>query len=135
MNGASQVTSDTIYVSFPEGGSTTLYVTEVDAQGKPVAGAVGFTYKVTVDKTSVTLSDGSAPVNVTLTNQETKTKAKKETETETETEKATEKQTEAAASVKTGDNTPLELYMTMLLAAAFVLLMGEKRRRKGASNQ
>jgi pilin isopeptide linkage protein len=126
LGGAAEATSETVYVAFPEGGSKTLYVTEVDAQGNPVAGAADFAYEVSVDKTSVTFDENSGPKTVTITNKE-----QGETETETETEAATEKQTEAAKSVKTGDETPIALYTTLLLAAAFVLLMGEKRRRRG----
>ena len=41
-----------VFVAIAPGGSQTLYVTEVDANGKPVAGAAGFKYTVQVDKTS-----------------------------------------------------------------------------------
>ena len=41
LAGGSEVTAQ-VKVSIPEGGSITLYVTEVDSEGNPVAGAAVF---------------------------------------------------------------------------------------------
>ena len=110
-----------VFVAIAPGGSQTLYVTEVDANGKPVAGAAGFKYTVQVDKTSVTLSEANTEAHVTITNTET------ETETESETKKTT--------SVKTGDDTPIAPYMALMFAsmamlAAEIHLQTQKTQRK-----
>ena len=110
-----------VFVSIAPGGSQTLYVTEVDANGKPVAGAAGFKYTVQVDKTSVTLSEANTEAHVTITNTET------ETETESETKKTT--------SVKTGDDTPIAPYMALMLASMAMLAAEFICRRKRRSEK
>ena len=105
-----------VFVAIAPGGSQTLYVTEVDANGKPVAGAAGFKYTVQVDKTSVTLSEANTEAHVTITNTET------EIETESETKKTT--------SVKTGDDTPIAPYMALMLASMAMLAAEFICRRK-----
>ena len=110
-----------VFVAIAPGGSQTLYVTEVDANGKPVAGAAGFKYTVQVDKTSVTLSEANAEAHVTITNTET------ETETESETKKTT--------SVKTGDDTPIAPYMALMLASMAMLAAEFICRRKRRSKK
>ena len=110
-----------VFVAIAPGGSQTLYVTEVDANGKPVAGAAGFKYTVQVDKTSVTLSEANAEAHVTITNTET------ETETESETKKTT--------SVKTGDDTPIAPYMALMLASMAMLAAEFICRRKRRSEK
>ncbi len=110
-----------VLVAIAPGGSQTLYVTEVDANGKPVAGAAGFKYTVKVDKTSVTLSEANTEAHVTITNTET------ETETESETKKTT--------SVKTGDDTPIAPYMVLMLASMAMLAAEFICRRKRRSEK
>ena len=110
-----------VFVAIAPGGSQTLYVTEVDANGKPVAGAAGFKYTVQVDKTSVTLSEANTEAHVTITNTET------ETETESETKKTT--------SVKTGDDTPIAPYMALMLASMAMLAAEFICRRKRRSKK
>ena len=110
-----------VFVAIAPGGSQTLYVTEVDANGKPVAGAAGFKYTVQVDKTSVTLSEANTEAHVTITNTET------ETETESETKKTT--------SVKTGDDTPIAPYMALMLASMAMLAAEFICRRKRRSEK
>ena len=110
-----------VFVAIAPGGSQTLYVTEVDANGKPVAGAAGFKYTVQVDKTSVTLSEANTEAHVTITNTET------ETETESETKKTT--------SVKTGDDTPIAPYMALMFASMAMLAAEFICRRKRRSEK
>ena len=110
-----------VFVAIAPGGSQTLYVTEVDANGKPVAGAAGFKYTVQVDKTSVTLNEANTEAHVTITNTET------ETETESETKKTT--------SVKTGDDTPIAPYMALMLASMAMLAAEFICRRKRRSEK
>ena len=110
-----------VFVAIAPGGSQTLYVTEVDANGKPVAGVAGFKYTVQVDKTSVTLSEANTEAHVTITNTET------ETETESETKKTT--------SVKTGDDTPIAPYMALMFASMAMLAAEFICRRKRRSEK
>jgi hypothetical protein len=130
LNGAAEA-SATVSVSFPDGGSTTLYVTEVDASGNPVAGSASFQYEMTVDQSNVTISEDNLEATVTIINKEQEepgTEATEESSAKTSTQ---ETQTEQQAQgVKTGDDTPIALYLTLFLAAALVLLEGERRRRR-----
>ncbi len=124
MNGGSE-SSEVIIVSFDDGGSQKLYVTEVDANGKPVADAPDFEYEVSVDKASVTLSEENYSDSVTITNKE-----KTETKTKSEDEMETEESKKSGKSVKTGDETPVEMYMLLLLAAAAALVvLGYRKKR------
>ena len=83
-----------------KGESVTLYVTETDASGKPIVGAQGFAYDVSVSATSVTLDETHAGLSVVITN------AEQEVETETEIETENEKKTQ-----RTGDDTPVAMYL------------------------
>jgi hypothetical protein len=135
LGGGTEVTSETIYTALDENGSKTLYVTEVDAQGNPVDGSVGFIYKMTVDQTSVTIREGSE-ASVTITNQEIRaSEALEDTESYEESieedETKEEKQTEQAKSVQTGDETPIGMYTFLLIASALLLFSEERKRRLG----
>lgn len=118
LNGGSEV-SEKVMVAVTSGQATKLYVTEVDADGNPVAGSAGFEYEVTVSKTSVSLDEEHTKASVTITNKIV------EEETETEAEKKKE-------TPKTGDETPIMPYLGLLLAAGFVLILGAYRRRRNA---
>ena len=118
LAGGSETEAEVI-VAIAPGGTQTLYVTEVDANGKPVTGAAGFKYTVQVDKTSVTLSEANAEAHVTITNTET--------ETESETKKST--------SVKTGDDTPIAPYMALMFASMAMLAAEFIYRRKRRSEK
>ena len=123
LAGGSEV-SAVIEVSLFDGNPQTVYVTETDEDGNPIAGAAGFKYDVTVSETSVTLDMENSSAEVTITNQE----EEEETETETETE------TEKPKAPKTGDETPIVPYLGLFLAAGFVLVEGERRRRRNNAN-
>ena len=114
MDGESSVSVST-YVNMPVGGgSTTLYITEVDEDGVPVKGSEGFTYTVTVDKESVTFTEEVLYQEVTITNKE-----------------IAEEETEKKDAVKTGDESNAEGFLAMFAAAMFAILavFGKKRRR------
>jgi pilin isopeptide linkage protein len=145
LGGASEV-SVTVPVVMPESGEITIYVTEVDENGTPVADSDDFGYEVTLSQTEVTLTKAKYAGEVTITNLEkaepepkdAKTGEETETETETETNAVAETETnattttateKAAESVKTGDDTPMELYVLLLAGSAVLLLIEEKRRR------
>ena len=136
MNGESEITAQ-VKVSMVDGDSITLYVTEVDADGKPVADAENFTYEVTVDGSKVTLNADDMTGNVTITNQELKEENEETEETaveKTSTEKSSSEKAASTAtkSVKTGDNTPIAAFVILLIAAVAAIVAGIyfKRRKK-----
>ena len=150
LNGGSTVTAQ-VKVSMADGETVTLYVTEVDADGKPVSGTEGFQYEVSVDETKVTLDSNNMTGNITISNQEQKeeseetkeTKETKETEettvektsseTSSETSSAPEKTSSTSTkSVKTGDNTPIAAFVILLIAAITAIVAGIyfKRHKK-----
>lgn len=113
LGGKSKI-SVTVPVALTEGQVQKLYVTETDENGVPVDS--DFAYEVTVQGGAVSMDTESPKASVTITNQE----LPEETETELETEKQTEKKKEA---VKTGDDTPIAVYISLMAAALIVLLL------------
>jgi LPXTG-motif cell wall-anchored protein len=84
LSGTSEV-STFVSVTMPGTGSHTLYVTEVDKDGKPVASDSSFAYQVTVTDTEVTFSDAVYSAEVTILNRE-KTQSSEQPATEAPTE-------------------------------------------------
>ena len=136
MDGGYEV-SETINVGLAQSGAkVTLYVTETDSNGKPVAGSEGFGYKVTVSADSVTLDETNMTAEVIITNQEESTV----TETPTPTPSSdggngggSEDHSGGyggGKSPKTGDDTPIGTYLMLLLAAAMLAAETERRRRR-----
>jgi hypothetical protein len=131
LNGTSEV-SERVMVAIPDNETVLLYVTEVDADGTPVAQDAKFAYEVTIEGSVINMDDQNISDAVTIINkrkEETAIRTETKTELETETELKTESDT-TVNSVKTGDETPVEFYMILLVAAAIFLLMGEARRRR-----
>ena len=89
------------------GDKKTYYVTETDADGVPVAGSASFAYAVSVDKTSVTLSGEDDRGTVVITNATTESPGIGSIPTD---------------SVRTGDETPIGLYIAVFAGSAVVLL-------------
>jgi pilin isopeptide linkage protein len=127
--------SATVGVILPASGTVTLYVTEVDADGIPVAEDAAFAFDVTIDGSTVSLDGQNTSAQVTITNQ-----LKDDTETLDEPE---QKQTgtstgtssgSTATAVKTGDDTPTGLYLILLAASACIILLivAVRRRRRDA---
>ena len=128
LAGGSEVTATT-RVSLPDRNTAvTLYVTEVDANGTPVAGASGFAYTVTTSNETVTLSAEHAEEYVIITNQEIP-ETEEETETEFETETESE-ETETETTPKTGDTTDLTLYLLLMAGSAMSVLLLMLYRKK-----
>ena len=134
LAGGSEV-SQVINVGLDVNKAVTLYVTETDSNGKPVAGTSGFAYKVSVDGSTVTIDEANENASVTITNTENST-----TTTTTTTEEKEESESGSSASShsmssstkapKTGDDTPIAMYVIILIAAAALIVSGfEKRRR------
>jgi hypothetical protein len=146
LNGTSQA-SATVKAVLPESGTLNLYVTEVDANGTPVSQSTGFPYEVTVSGSEISLDVNNPSAAVTITNkgQQPQTTATTETTKATESESESESETvqstaagsteqtnAATTSVKTGDDTPMELYLILLAASAAIILLviTERRRRR-----
>ena len=129
LAGGSEATAQ-VNVALPESGSITLYVTEVDSNGKPVAGAASFKYDVTVDNAQVTLNDDNLSANVVITNKENSTKV-----TPTPGTPNTPNTTggfSGKSAVRTGDSTPIGGFIALFAAAAVIAgaAVFFKRRRK-----
>ena len=143
LNGNSSAGAQ-IKVAIADSGSTTLYVTEVDADGKPVENADSFEYDLSVDTESITFTESNKAASVTLVNQERAEDEDEETDEEEIKEKTTKntptptssvtptKSTQTTNSVKTGDNTPIGIFVVLLIAAIAVIGGGIylKRRKK-----
>ena len=136
MDGGYEV-SEIINVGLAQSGAkVTLYVTETDSNGKPIAGSEGFGYKVTVSADSVIFDETNMTAEVVITNQEESTV----TETPTPTPSSDGGNSGGSEnhsggygggkSPKTGDDTPIGTYLMLLLAAAKVAAETERRRRR-----
>lgn len=152
LNDTSEVSS-VIKVGLEDNETTTLYIAETDVNGKPVAGTSDFAYKVSVSATSVVFDSVNTAVTVVITNTEpekektTEEKEEKEEPEKETTQKTTTSQktsqgssaqtksvTYSTTSPKTGDDTPIALYVVLLLAAAAVILTGIKKHNKNFKN-
>ena len=138
LAGGSEV-SQVIKIGLDVNKTVTLYVTETDSNGKPVAGTSGFAYKVSVDGSTVTIDEANENASVTITNTENPTTTKTTKTTKTTTEESGNESGSSASShsmssstkaPKTGDDTPIAMYVIILIAAAALIVFGfEKRRR------
>ena len=152
LNDTSEVSS-VIKVGLEDNETTTLYIAETDVNGKPVAGTSDFAYKVSVSATSVVFDSANTAATVVITNTDPeKEKTTEETEEKEETEKNTTQKTTTSQKIsqgssaqtksvtysttspKTGDDTPIALYVVLLLAAAAVILTGIKKYNKNVKN-
>jgi hypothetical protein len=133
LNGTSEA-SATVTAFLPKDGTLHLYVTEVDEDGVPVSGDSDFEYKVSIDGAELSLTGQNPSASVTITNQlpaESETGETEQKQTSGTTTGTTSGST--ATSVKTGDDTPMELYLILLAASAVILLIAvEIRRRRKA---
>ena len=132
LAGGSEATA-LVNVALPESGSITLYVTEVDSNGKPVAGAASFKYDVTVDNAQVTLNDDNLSANVVITNTENSTKVTPTPGTpNTPNTPNTTGGFSGKSAVRTGDSTPIGGFIALFAAAAVITgaAVFFKRRRK-----
>ncbi|MDO4308069.1 MAG: SpaA isopeptide-forming pilin-related protein, partial [Eubacteriales bacterium] len=137
MGGGSSVTASTS-VALPEtGADVTLYVTEVDENGVPVEGAEGFMYTVSQDVTEVTMNQENTYANVVIINSEITEEeiTPKVTPTVTPTSIPSPTVTPGGSTtrtgVKTGDDTPIGLYLALLAASCIMLgTTGYRRRRR-----
>ena len=130
LAGGSEATSQ-VKVSIPESGSITLYVTEVDSKGNPVAGAASFKYDVSVDNAQVTFDDDNISADVIITNTED-TPEITPTPGTPNTPNTPNNGTSRKAGVKTGDSTPIGMFVGLFAAAAIIAgaAVFFKRRKK-----
>ena len=138
MNGGSE-SSVTARVKIQENEDCVLYVTETDADGNPVEGAKGFAYNVSYKgNTTVTLNESNLKATVRIINKEKPKDKDKDKDKEEENKKTTTTTTNTTTntttsrSVKTGDNTPIGIFVVLLIAAIAVIGGGIclKRRKK-----
>ncbi len=138
MDGGYEV-SEIINVGLAQSGAkVTLYVTETDSNGKPIAGSEGFGYKVTVSADSVTFDETNMTAEVVITNQEESTVTETPTPTPTPSSDGGNNGGSedhsggygGGKSPKTGDDTPIGTYLMLLLAAAMLAAETERRRRR-----
>ena len=138
MDGGYEV-SEIINVGLAQSGAkVTLYVTETDSNGKPIAGSEGFGYKVTVSADSVTFDETNMTAEVVITNQEESTVTETPTPTPTPSSDGGNSGGSedhsggygGGKSPKTGDDTPIGTYLMLLLAAAMLVAETERRRRR-----
>ena len=138
MDGGYEV-SEIINVGLAQSGAkVTLYVTETDSNGKPIAGSEGFGYKVTVSADSVIFDETNMTAEVVITNQEESTVTETPTPTPTPSSDGgnsggSENHSGGyggSKSPKTGDDTPIGTYLMLLLAAAMLAAETERRRRR-----
>lgn len=109
-----------VYIGDAEGDSVTYYVAETDSQGNPLSqGAdLGFTFQI--DQDSVVFKPGEQTKNVTITNtypEETGSEEKPSVTPGPTGGKSNQ------SAVKTGDDTPIALYV-LLAVLAFVIAVG-----------
>ena len=138
MDGGYEV-SEIINVGLAQSGAkVTLYVTETDSNGKPIAGSEGFGYKVTVSADSVIFDETNMTAEVVITNQEESTVTETPTPTPTPSSDGGNSGGSedhsggygGGKSPKTGDDTPIGTYLMLLLAAAMLAAETERRRRR-----
>lgn len=127
--------SESVKVTFVKGKSVTLYVTEVDANGNPVADAEDFHYDVTVDNPKIIIDETNNFGDVVITNCEDEGWGSEEgggddDSSKKDETKETSAETTTSDTVKTGDYTVTSVYVIALLAAAAVMaVLGMLRRR------
>ena len=131
LAGGSEVTSQ-VKVSIPESGSITLYVTEVDSKGNPVAGAASFKYDVSVDNMQVTFDDDNISADVVITNSENTPEVTPTPTTTTPNTPVTQSGSTTKSAVKTGDSTPIGMFVGLFAVAAVIAgaAVFFKRRKK-----
>ena len=103
----------------------TYYLAETDEDGMPVDS--DFDYTVAIDKSQVTLTADDHEAVVKVTNKKT---PDTETETESETESETTPTKKTTNTPKTGDDTNIAFYLTLMMMAALVGTGYGIRRRK-----
>ena len=103
----------------------TYYLAETDEDGMPVDS--DFDYTVAIDKSQVTLTADDHEAVVKVTNKKT---PDTETETESETESETTPTKKTTNTPKTGDDTNIAFYLTLMMMAALVGTGYGVRRRK-----
>ena len=141
LGGSSSVTKS-IVIALGKQETLTLYVAEVDKTGKPVEASPSFGYDVTMEDAVVKLEPGDKAA-VTITNQETEDKGENPGEPDKDTAKDDDRSDSgndsdsggdsgvSGQSVKTGDETPLVFYVSLMTATLLFMVLMLRRRRKG----
>lgn len=116
-----------------EDASATYYVTETDAQGNPLAmdGSAGF--KVEVDNTKATFTRADTDKTVTITNRfanETPTVTPSGESDGGGSSNSSSNSSSSSAGVKTGDNTPVGIFVVVLILAVAAIGVIVYKKRK-----
>ena len=113
-----------------------MYIAEVDNDGNLVDSDSGFAYDATVENENVTLNEQNTSANITIINQKyeevtpTVTPAEVTPAEVTPTEVTSTEITGTSTGVKTGDTTPIALYVMLLLVAAAAVAVSCRRRKE-----
>ena len=141
MGGTSELQVEVpVYIGETQDSSVTYYVTETDESGRPLDASSGVKFTMSVDKTEVTLTPQSSTGKVVITNtyveeEETGEESESEEEEESDTEKPGtpgHSGSSGSSTVKTGDDTPILLYVVLLVLSAVLvagLLLAKRRKR------
>ena len=135
LDGNSEVTVSVI-AKLSKGESYQLYIAEVDNDGNLVDSDSGFAYDATVENENVTLNEQNTSANITIINQKyeevtpTVTPAEVTPAEVTPTEVTSTEITGTSTGVKTGDTTPIALYVMLLLVAAAAVAVSCRRRKE-----
>lgn len=142
MNGGS-VASVTrrVHIGTEPGSSMIYYVAETDKDGNVLDPDAVSEYTITIDNSEVLLTTESSSAEVVITNdfiEEEETEVTTEEETQTTYEESTtgggtssdEPGSPSSQPVKTGDDTPIALYVALLAAALVVLVIAVVLVRK-----
>lgn len=121
MNGASEVTT-TISLPVYPGDGYDLYIAEVDSQGNLVSKNSTFKYSVTYENDHIKMNEEAVGLTVTIKN------TVKSGSTTTTT-------TTSSNSVRTGDDTPIDLYAYLAMAGVLLAAMAEVLRRRNRKNR
>lgn len=136
MDGNSSVTVDVpVTIGDSKDAVVRYYVTETDKNGVPLENGSDMEFTFTVENGDVQMSYANNKAEVVLTNSFTDITPTPETEITpvvTETPKTPDGGSTPGEQVKTGDDTPVEGYLLMLLAggAIIALLVVEKKKMK-----
>lgn len=129
MNGESETTASvSVALGDDPKAEVTYYVTETDENGVPLENGADLLFTISVTESKVTMSGENSEKDVTITNTYDDGTSKDGSDDSDKEEE--EKTTEKSKSSKTGDRTPIELYMLLMAAAVAGGALVIRRKRK-----
>lgn len=138
-NSTASVTRTDLFIGTTVPSSITYYVAETDKNGVPLKQAEVTAYIISMDKDQVTLTTDQSTEQVTITNDFTEEQTEVETEIPSEETSSSNSDTPGSNTPgggsnapQTGDDTPIGLYVTLLvvaLAAIVIVAVGRKKKQ------